>query len=477
MDEHVINSSDAVLREVKQDSPIAILRIGSAASDPEQSLRAPAGATLETASSVSEGLLRLKQSWFDVLVADFPIGGWRPPELIEEVRRISDSVPIIVRDREGRLDDAVRSVKLGAYQYLGDYDAVTTGDVIDAAIEEQRSRQLLQLSRSVETGWKRFLVGESRAVQDIERMIRLVASRRCTVLITGETGTGKEMVARAVHLASNRSARQMVALNCSAIPENLLEAELFGHTKGAFTGAAGPRLGRFEQANGGTLFLDEIGDMPFELQAKLLRALQEREIQRLGSSESIKIDVRVIAASNVNLLQKIKEGRFREDLYYRLNVVPIKLPPLRERSTDIPLLVYHFIEKICRAEDIPMKRVGRDTLDRLRAYSWPGNIRELENAVEMAVVLSGERTQLYPTDFSLASTVASDRLARELPAAASLPDDGMDFERVVTDFERNILNQALMKARGNKSVAADMLRMPRTTLVSKLRALSALEAS
>jgi transcriptional regulator with GAF, ATPase, and Fis domain len=208
-------------------------------------------------------------------------------------------------------------------------------------------------------------------MEQIIQLIRLIAARRCTVLVSGETGTGKEMAARAIHMASDRSQRPMVAVNCSAIPENLIEAELFGHVKGAFTGAINHRIGRFEQAIGGTLFLDEIADLPFDLQAKLLRVLQEREIQRLGSSEIVKIDVRIVAATNANLLGRVQQGRFREDLYYRLNVVPIHMPALRERMSDIPLLVNHFVRKICEAENLRVKEVSPDASRFLSAYSWP----------------------------------------------------------------------------------------------------------
>jgi len=313
---------------------------------------------------------------------------------------------------------------------------------------------------------------------DVERIIRLVAPRRSTVLISGETGTGKEMVARAVHLASPRAAHPMVAVNSSALPENLLEAELFGHVRGAFTGAAQPRVGRFEQADGSTLFLDEIGDLPLDLQAKLLRVLQEREFQRLGSSETVRLDVRVIAASNVDLKERVRRHQFREDLYYRLNVVPIAMPPLRERRSDIPLLVAHFIDKICRLEQMPRKRILPEALDRLAAGDWPGNVRQLENAVEMAVVLSGERAVLYPSDFPLLAPVER-RTAGGFPSPdlftpiIPVPDDGLDFEQAVSHFERSILEQALQKTGGNKKMAADMLRLKRTTLSAKLRSLEA----
>jgi transcriptional regulator with GAF, ATPase, and Fis domain len=306
-------------------------------------------------------------------------------------------------------------------------------------------------------------------MRDIDHLIRLIAARRCTVLITGETGTGKEMVARAIHLASPRSHLPMVAVNCHALPESLLEAELFGHVRGAFTGAVAQRTGRFEQAHRSTLFLDEISDMPLQTQAKLLRVLQDREIQRLGSSENIALDVRVIAATNQDLTQKVGVGSFREDLYYRLNVVPVRVPSLRERPSDIPLLVQYFIEKVCRREDLAPCIISRETLERLCDYSWPGNVRQLENAVEMAVLLAGERKSLYPGDFPL--PVARRREPASATGAYAVPDEGLDFERTITGIERSILEQALCKTRGNKKQAAELLRLKRTTLSAKLKSL------
>jgi transcriptional regulator with PAS, ATPase and Fis domain len=293
------------------------------------------------------------------------------------------------------------------------------------------------------------------------------------VLITGETGTGKEMAARAIHAASNRAHLEMVAVNCSALPENLLEAELFGHVRGAFTGAVGNRAGRFEQANRGTLFLDEVAEMPLELQAKLLRVLQEREFQKLGSSETVKVDVRVIAACNVDLHERIRQGRFRQDLYYRLNVVPIVMPPLRRRTMDIPLLVNHFIDKVCRQEGLTEKQLTRETMERLRRHDWPGNVRQLENAIEMAVALSGDRDTLVPGDFPLPSVAHAKVVPMPVPAQIALPEEGLDFERVVTSIERGILLQALRRTEGNKKAAADLLGLKRTTLTAKLKALEA----
>ena len=302
-------------------------------------------------------------------------------------------MPILIRDEKISASEAVRLAHFGVYQVL------TSGgqafELIDQAIEDGRRRQMANLSASLSGAeWTRMLIGGSREMRQLHHIIRLVAGRRSTVLITGETGTGKELAARALHMGGNRSAGPLVAVNCHALPESLLESELFGHVRGAFTGAFQNRIGRFEQAQGGTLFLDEIGELPIDLQAKLLRVLQEREVQRLGSSETIKVDIRVVAATNCDLPRRIEEGKFREDLYYRLNVVPLEMPPLRNRREDVPMLAAHFVEKICRAESIPLKMLTREALERLCAYSWPGNVRQLENVVEMAIALSEDRRTL-----------------------------------------------------------------------------------
>ena len=327
-------------------------------------------------------------------------------------------------------------------------------------------------SRYTREDWEALLVGESPEIRRIVQVIRLVAARRATVLITGESGTGKEVAARALHQAGPRRQRPMVAVNCAALPEHLLEAELFGHVRGAFTGAIQSRTGHFERAHGGVLFLDEIGELPLELQAKLLRVLQEREFQRLGSSETIRVDIRVVAAANCDLAERVRAGRFREDLYYRLDVVPILMPPLRQRKDDIPLLAEHFVEKICRQEEIPVKTVAPEALDQLCRCSWPGNVRQLENAIETAIALSGDRRCLLSTDFVVAAPVPRKAPTVEMPLVA-VPDDGLDYEQTVSLIERSILEQALQKTGGNKKAAAEMLRLKRTTLSAKVRVLEA----
>jgi DNA-binding NtrC family response regulator len=318
--------------------------------------------------------------------------------------------------------------------------------------------------------WRRRLVGESLAAQRVAEVIRLVGPRRCSVLITGETGTGKEVAARAIHDAGPRSSGPFVALNCSALPASLIEAELFGHAKGAFTGANQVRVGRFEQAHGGTLFLDEIGDLPIELQAKILRVLQERELQKLGSSETVRVDARIIAATNHDLQANMREGSFREDLFYRLNVVPLHLPPLRERIGDLEPLVHHFMAKTCAEEGLEVKRLTPRAWAALEAYDWPGNVRQLENAIASAMILSEDRLYLNEDDFPT-RMAGKPPLSMERTGLLSLPEHGIDFTEAVNAMERDLLTQALQKTRGNKKAAAEMLRMKRTTLSAKVRVL------
>jgi DNA-binding NtrC family response regulator len=398
-----------------------------------------------------------------------------PSSLLEELQQVQPGTPVVLYVPQASATESVRLLHLGAFHVLAHGDA--TSLLYLAANSKWAQESSAKSSEPEPEPWRRFLIGESRPMQQIVQLIRLVAPRRCTVLITGETGTGKELVARSIHAASDRARVPIVAVNCSALPEALLEAELFGHVKGAFTGALNRRIGRFEQADHGAIFLDEIGDMPLSLQAKLLRVLQEREFQRLGSSETIRVDVRVIAATHTDLAGLIQQGKFCEDLYYRLNVVPLRLPPLRERPSDIRILVQHFIEDICRSEHIPAKQISLETLDRLAAHDWPGNVRQLENAVEKAIVLSGERAVLFPGDFPLPPRKHPVALGPGERPYVAVPDQGLDFERTVGSIQLNILEQALRKTGGNKKLAAQMLGLKRTTLTAKLKSLVAVGAA
>ena len=394
-------------------------------------------------------------------------------DVLELLHGVDACLPVIFFDPEMSAGEAVRLVRAGAHQCLGYRDTLDAlSDCLESAIEEKRSRERALGRNTTSEAWRTLLVGSSAAMEAVVETIRLIGPRRCTVLIHGETGTGKEMAAKALHMASPRAAQPMVAINCSALPENLLEAELFGHVKGAFTGAVSTRVGRFELAHKGTLFLDEIGDMPLELQAKLLRVLQDRELQRLGSSETIRVDVRVIAASNVNLLERVHQGKFREDLYYRLNVVPLQMPPLRKRDGDVVQLADHFVKKVCQMEGIPVKNVTVEAMQRLRSCQWPGNVRQLENAVEMAVAMSGDRETLFAADFGLGPALPVKVIPfQPLSSTVSLPDS-LSFDAAVSHFERSLLERALEQTSGNKTAAAELLGLKRTTLIMKLRSYS-----
>ena len=429
----------------------------------------PAAWTWERAESLGDAIFnnRDKQSTFSACLVYLPLQDSQPSEILATLLRYFPRLPIIFVRPVGTTAEAVQLLKLGAFHYFEQ----TPDQPSLSAVLSDIPRSPEQLEEHLQPAWRRKLVGNSPAMQNVADLVTLIAGRRSTVLILGETGSGKEMVARAIHQASPRADHHLVTINCAAIPENLLEAELFGHVKGAFTGASNARLGRFEQAEGGTLFLDEIGDLPFDLQAKLLRVLQEREFTRIGSSDTMRVDVRVIAATNIDLMEQVKQGKFREDLYYRLNVVPIRIPPLRDRATDIPGLVHHFVHKVCVNEHLPSKSVSSETLQRLSRYPWPGNVRQLENAVEMAVVLSGDRAVLVASDFVLLSEDVRRTITVDQDHAVPLPDEGIDFEGVIGRIEINLLEQALRRANGNKSLAAEILGLKRTTLTAKLKSL------
>jgi two-component system response regulator PilR (NtrC family) len=373
----------------------------------------------------------------------------------------------------GTVRDAVALIKRGAADLITKpFQSEELLHVLHGALEQRRLRNENAYLRSQLQARYRFdgIIGQSRAVRELFDVLDTVASSASTILVTGETGTGKELVARAIHHNSPRREQRFVAINCGALPESLLEAELFGHTRGAFTGAVGPRVGRFEQAHKGTLFLDEIGTMSANLQAKLLRVLQEREFERLGESLPTRIDVRVIAATNSDLGRMVREGTFREDLYYRVNVIPVRLPPLRERREDIPLLVQHFLDRIGRDLEPPRNGVSfsQQAVRQLMAYDWPGNVRQLENLVERALTLGAGRQQIdvdmLPDEIRAAATAAN-------PGFVTLPEDGFDLDKHLAGIERDLIDQSLERAGGNKRKAAQILGLKRTTLVEKLKRL------
>ena len=441
------------------------------------------GFQVDQAESGERALEQLAEFAYDIVITDLRLPGVDGTHVIEAaIQRYPDIIGLVVTGY-GTVRDAVEAIKRGATDFVTkpfQFDELM--HALNTALEQRRLKSENAYLRSQLEERYRFegIVGRSRAMRDLFQLLETVAATSSTILISGETGTGKEVVARAIHHNSPRRAQRFVALNCSAIPETLLEAELFGHVRGAFTGAVGTRQGRLEQANRGTLFLDEVGTMSPGLQMKLLRVLQEREFERIGDSHSVKVDVRVIAATNSDLAKMVQQSEFREDLYYRLNVIPIQLPPLRNRKEDIPLLVQHFLQRFAAQrqgglesrtpspESRPTMSVSQQAMRRLMAYHWPGNVRQLENAIERAVALSGGRTQIEVTD--LPTEVQS---ASEMPVSqeVTLPGDGFDLDAYVGNIERELIYRALEKSAGNKGRAAKLLSLKRTTLVEKLKRL------
>jgi two-component system response regulator AtoC len=372
--------------------------------------------------------------------------------------------------------DAVDAIKLGAADYITkpfQFDALL--HVLNAALEQRalRSENAYLRSQLEERYRIDGLVGRSGVMRTLFELLETVAATTSTVLITGETGTGKELAARAIHHNSPRRHNRFVALNCSAIPETLLEAELFGHVRGAFTGAVGTRQGRLEQAHKGTLFLDEVGTMSAALQSKLLRVLQEREFERVGDSHIIKIDVRIIAATHSDLTKMVAEGTFREDLFYRLNVIPVTLPPLRDRREDIPLLAQHFLQRL-GGEQVPPRAptITQEALRRLMAYSWPGNVRQLENVLERALAFSHGRAQIDVAD--LGPEIQGEPSSPTVPEGW-FPPEGLDLDRYMEGLELAMIRRSLERTGGNKVQAARLLNLKRTTLIEKLKRLERLQ--
>jgi DNA-binding NtrC family response regulator len=386
--------------------------------------------------------------------------------VIEAARQRYPSIVIIVITGYGTVKDAVDAIKRGATDFIAkpfqfeELMHVLKKGMAQRDLTSENAYLRSQLEERYSFGG---VLGKSRPAQKLFQLLETVAPSNSTILVTGETGTGKEVVARAIHHNSPRRANRFVALNCSAIPETLLEAELFGHVKGAFTGAIGARQGRFEQAHKGTLFLDEVGTMSTALQMKLLRALQEREFERIGDSQTTKVDVRVIAATNSDLGRMVSEGTFREDLYYRLNVIPVHIPPLRDRREDIPILVTHFLKKFAPERRMQMSQTA---MRALMAYAWPGNVRQLENAVERAVTLSAGRDEVEVED------LPPDVQSIPEPTAApfvDFPDEGLDLPAYLAAIEKDLIRRSLDRTHGNKNKAALLLRINRTTLVEKLK--------
>ena len=427
------------------------------------------GFEVDSAGTAEEASEKLTKTAYDVLVTDLVLPGKSGVELMEETLVRSTETIVIMMTGFGTIETAVDAMRKGAYDYVNKpFKLIELPIMIRKGLKESKLRYENQYLRNQLREKYSFnnIIGTGPAMHRIFELVETIAGLTSTVLVQGETGTGKELIAKAIHFNSPRRDQKLVCINCGAIPENLLESELFGHTKGAFTGAVQTRIGRFEQANGGTVFLDEIGTMPPTLQVKLLRVLQEREFERVGGSSTIKVDVRIIAATSANLERMVADGTFREDLYYRLNVIPINLPPLRERREDIPLLVQGFVSQFCERHRLELKSVTPQVMKALMAFDWPGNVRQLENLVERMVALTGNRTGITPNDLP-------EQISNKAQLAASpfieIPEDGINFQNVVTDMERELIMQSLRRTNGNKKLAAKLLSLKRTTLIEKIK--------
>ncbi len=417
------------------------------------------GFDVDQAGSAEEALRLIDRA--DLILTDLRLPGMSGQELIQRVRLQNASVPIVVMTAFGTVENAVEAMKAGAIDFLPKpFSMDHLMAVIEKALEMRALRDENRKLREELGRLYEFdnIIGRSTPMQEIFATIERVAPTNATVLLAGESGTGKDLIARAIHYHSPRRDRPFVKINCAALPENLMESELFGYEKGAFTGAASSKPGKFEQADTGTVFLDEIGDVPQVTQVKLLRVLQEREFERLGSNKTRHIDVRVLAATNADLRAALENGEFREDLYYRLNVVPINMPPLRERVEDIPALAEHFVKKHAGELNSPVKSISEDAMAVLIKYHWPGNVRELENVIERSLVLCGGE-QLQAGDIRLDATARPVTEARDF----FLPE-GMTLQ----EHEQVLIRKALDRAKGNKSRAARLLGLTRNALRYRL---------
>jgi two-component system NtrC family response regulator len=422
-----------------------------------------AGYRVITAGNGPDGLKQLSAQKFDLLITDLNMPGMDGIALVQSARRQWPNLPIIVITAYGSVDNAIRATQSGINDYLTKpFSIEALRFVIDRNMHLQKLRdENQQLKKEL---YDRYapenIIGQSSMIKNLLEIVDKAAASGATVLITGESGSGKELIARALHQKSARKNQPFIAINCAAIPENLMESELFGHLRGAFTGAIRDYAGKFELADGGTIFLDEIGDLPVEMQAKLLRVLQEHEIQRVGDARLRRIDVRVLAATNRNLQEILKQGRFREDLYYRLNVLPLHIPPLRQRREDIPILLHHFIRKMEPSRRITL---SEKAMEALVNYDWPGNVRELENVVErMAILYPGKRIEAGLLPFH-----AQPLLFSGGQLVIPFPDAGIAY----AELERRIILHALQINHFNQSKTADYLKIPRHILLYRMKKL------
>jgi DNA-binding NtrC family response regulator len=427
-----------------------------------------AGYEVDQAEDGRRAIRRIEDDFYDLVITDLNLPKVDGMKVLQYVVDQSPETMCIILTGYGTIRGSVEAIKMGAFDYIS--KPVKSDEILIVVEKALKYRQLerenILLKQQLRKKYRfENFIGDSKPIQKVFELIERVADTDSTVLITGESGTGKELIAKAIHYNSYRRDNPMVVINCGAIPEELLESELFGHEKGAFTGAHKMRVGRFELANGGTIFLDEIGDMSPNLQVKLLRVLQEQKFERVGGTRTLEIDVRIIAATNKNLISAVNKGTFRQDLYYRLNVIPIKVPPLRHRTEDIPLLVDFFMKKFKKQKRKRICEFAQDAVGCLLEYSWPGNVRELENLIERLVILSnGDTIEIEDIPESIkgkASKVES--------VEVRIPNNGIVFDQAVEEYEKKLILQALSETNWVKTKAAKLLNINRTTLIEKMK--------
>jgi len=423
------------------------------------------GYDVETASNGTDGLKKVDSGAFDTVLCDIRMPQMDGLEFLKEAQKAGCESTIIMMSAYGTLDTAIEAMKMGAYDYIS--KPFKPDEIIltlkKAEERERLRRENLFLKKEVQKEYSfENIISKNERMRQIFDTIRKVAKYKSTILIAGESGTGKELVAKAIHFNSDRSNQPFIPVNCGAIPENLLESELFGHTKGSFTNAVRTKKGLFEEADGGTMFLDEIGELPLQLQVKLLRVLQDGEIRRIGDSKAIQIDVRIIAATIKDLDKEVRENKFRDDLFYRLNVLPMKIPPLKERKEDIPLLVDHFIHKYSRELGKPIEGIAPEALNCLLNYSWNGNVRELENVIERAIVLTeSHRIEVENLPVEIENPKEESKL--------SLLNDELSIKKASRYLEIDLIRKALRKTNGNHTHAAKLLEISHRALLYKIK--------
>jgi DNA-binding NtrC family response regulator len=426
------------------------------------------GYEVSVATSGASGIKKIDRDYYDLILTDLQMSDVGGMEILEFAVSRSPEMMCIILTGYGTIQSSVEAIKKGAFDYIT--KPITSDELLAVVEKALKFRRLeeenIQLKRELRQRYRyQNIVGTSPAINKIYDTIEKVSDTDGTVLISGASGTGKELIARAIHYLGSRGEKPLVVINCGAIPQELLESELFGHEKGAFTGAYKKRIGRFEMADGGTIFLDEIGEMSPALQVKLLRVLQEQQFERVGGTKTIQVDVRIIAATNRNLMSAIHKGKFREDLYYRLNVIPIKVPPLKQRKTDIPLLIDHFLKKFQRSKKGKIQGFSPAAMEALLHYNWPGNVRELENVVQRLTILCDNEVVSFE---DLPDHIQQSNRSIPPPEEKIL-DTSRTLDEAVEDFERRLILEALEKSNWIKSRAARLLSIKRTTLVEKIK--------